>query len=187
MIHKALLSFLFFCLLACQPGSPSDIFSEIDALDTDAKKQAYLKQLFEADQHMRRGMDQEILAKFGKDSEEHRQFLADYRANDELNMRKVAYYLSRHGYPKAALGELAVSAPWAVIHHESSDSSVEVRRKYWPYIDQAHQNGDLDDGAVSFYLNRMYRIQFGESHDMQGSFTIDEERNLLLQKMGMRE
>ena len=190
MMRLSLLIIVLLCLFHCkldQQSSPDPIYASIDALDSNAKKRAWLKALFERDQHMRRGMEGEIISKYGRNSEEVRQFNERFRANDVVNLQQVDYYLQVHGYPsKAKLGELAAAAPWAVIHHEASDSSFEIRRKYLPYIMGAYENGDLDDGAISFYLNRMYTALTGIRHDMGGGYTIEEEINTLLSKMGLR-
>ena len=57
------------------------------------------------------------MLKYGKDSEEHMEYVKAQWRQDEINLIKIEKYLEIHGYPEKELGGQATTAPWMVIHH----------------------------------------------------------------------
>jgi len=124
------------------------------------------------------------LQDFGNDSKEHLAAIEKMMEIDDRNLRKIGEYLTTHGYPnKADHGELACSAPWIVIHH--SKNKFGARRKYFKYLYDAYQSNELDGGAFTFYLNRLYNFEKGERLDIIGAFTEKKEIDTLIQLLDL--
>ncbi len=181
---RYLLPFLGLALLlnmACQDKQKAERLSiqeEIASLKTVKRKKAYLEDLFKEDQKLRQGQSSEIMARYGRNSPEDIKFTLQQIQQDSINLVKVEQYLSKYGYPNIKeVGDLAAQTPWAVIHHSST---YEERERNFEYLYGAYLDGNIDDGAISFYLGRMYEIRHGERLQMKSPFKAVDEINQLV-------
>lgn len=182
--HLLLLFFFAACNGAQSPNNP--YLSEINKLTTDESKKNYLEKIFEDDQNIRQGQVASLKLEYGKDSKEYTEFVQEYRRTDSINLLKVENYLSVHGHPKKSkLGEIAAITPWVVIHHYGFQDAYEVKEKYFSTIYKAYKNGDLSDGEISFYLNRMYSRKYSERLRMESPYTIESELDTLISKLNL--
>lgn len=187
MSYKIWFTLLIFTVcFSCQSDQKSEsagIIEEVKNLNSNEAKQAYLEQVFSDDQAVRNGEGQEILIQFGQDSEEYRNHTQAQWDQDDLNLKKVEAYINIHGHPdRETLGETASITPWAVIHHSRD---YHARDRNFETIYAAFLNDNIDDGALSFYLGRMYRMKFGERLKMESPFTIQDELKTLIEKLDL--
>ncbi len=156
----------------------------MDQLNSIEKKKEFLTNLFNEDQKLRQGQDSKIMIEHGHKSEEFYAFIRKVKAQDSINLIKAESYLSKYGYPKLEeVGEIPTSAIWTVIHHSGNS---EVLFRNFPYIYQAYLDEDLDDGALSFYLNGMYQIEFKERFRKTSTYSIKEEINTLIEVLNLQ-
>lgn len=152
--------------------------SQIGKLNSIEKKKEFLTNLFKEDQKLRQGQDSKIMIEHGYKSKEFYAFIKKVKAQDSINLIKAESYLNQYGYPKLEeVGEIAASSIWTVIHH-SGDSKVLFRN--FPYIHQAYLDKDLDQGALSFYLQGMYEIEYGERFRQTGTYDAQEKIDELI-------
>jgi hypothetical protein len=52
---------------------------------------------------------------------------------------------------------------------------------------EAYLNGDIDDGAISFYLGRMYQKRYGERLKMESPYKAEDEINQLIKYLDLEE
>jgi len=71
------------------------------------------------------------------------------------------------GYPSKEMGQMAVNTPWMVIHKAQG---YEPRKRNFDKVYEAYLKGDINDGAISFYLGRMYQIKKGERFRMESPY-----------------
>lgn len=92
---------------------------------------------------------------------------------------------AKYGYPKTKeVGELAASAPWAVVHHASE---LEDRLRAFPIMKEGYKIGEIDDTAFSMYLNRTYEHQNnGQRLRMQGTFKTKTQIDSLLTLLNLQ-
>ena len=189
MIRYPLLLLLFFvAFISCKESSVEenivdDIRQEVRGLTSDDAKRNYLEKILEDDQRVRGSEGQQLALAYGADSEQHMNWVDTQIAMDDDNLHKIETYFDIHGYPSAALGADASTAPWIVIHHAQD---YEARERNFATVYGAYQNGDIDDGAVSFYLGRMYRMKFGEGHTMENPYMPEDEIDFLIEALELR-
>lgn len=63
--------------------------------------------------------------------------------------------------------------------------STGARRRLFPELYRAYRLGDLDD--ITFFLNRMYDMEFGERIIWEGSYGVEEELDTLLRALKLEE
>ena len=98
---------------------------------------------------------------------------------DKINLDKIELYLKLHGHPTIEdHGEKACGSPWIVIHHSSGET--DSRRRNFKYLYQAWKDNNIDGGQLTFYLNRLYNIEFGQMLDIEGPFTEKFEIDTLI-------
>lgn len=151
-------------------------------LDTEAEKKAFLQQIIDDDQSVRGPKGSEIMLGYGQKSKEYRAWIDQQIAQDEINLAKVEKYLDQYGYPPKEWGSDITTAPWIVIHH---GQSYEARERNFPVIYQAYLDGKIDDGAITFYLGRMYHFKYGERLDMESPYTTASEIDTLLKALSL--
>lgn len=101
-----LLTFLGILIMitACQEGRTVSVtmtdFTQIENLKTDAQRNDYLQELWEEDQGLRKGQDQEILAKYGAGSKEYKTFNKKFYDLDQSVFQRLKKYLEVQGYPE---------------------------------------------------------------------------------------
>ena len=159
---------------------PSDgIDQEVYALKSTEAKRDFLEEVFKEDQKYRQGQSSQILQTYGKLSKQYQSFMIDSDRNDSLNLAKVESYVKIHGYPNLqTLGELAAQTPWAVIHHANN---YEDRLRNFKLLHQAYQDGNIDSGAFSLFLERMYNYKFRQRYVIEGVYDQAEQIEKLIQ------
>jgi len=193
---KILTFFILTTLTACQtPPNPTsvtevsdatkeNIAKEIATLNDDQSQRSFLENISDLDQKVRHDQS-DIENKFGLDSKESNEGRLNLMKTDNENLEKVEQFLTRYGHPTVKRhGEKAANAPWIVVHH--SPKGVEVREKNFKYIYQAYKNGDIDDGALTFYMNRWYDIKFKQRIEWNRPYKIQEEIDTLVQSLDVQ-
>lgn len=185
-----LLPSLIILLLACQPEATtqapkkdtSTYRSAITSLHTVEGQEAFLLDLFRRDQEIRLQMDS-ITQTFGYQSEEWMERQMAMYQQDSINLIKTEIYLETFGYPsREQFSELAVSAPWAVIHHWSN---VDDRIRLYPLMRKAWDQGKIDAGQYSFFLSRTYQAKYGEDFRLVGKFWPEQKIDTLEKLLGL--
>ena len=162
-----------------------EIENEIQQLKTANAKKIYLEKILEDDQAVRDSeKSAELMLKYGKDSEEYMEYVKTQWKQDEINLIKVEKYLEIYGYPGKELGDMATTTPWMVIHHAQG---YETRERNFEKVYGAYLKGDIDDGAISFYLGRMYQMKNGERLRMESPFKAEDEINQLIKELNLEE
>jgi hypothetical protein len=189
-IGKVILAFTIVIIFGCNSQrnqndeKANDIHNEIQQLETINSKKTYLENILEQDQLVRNGeKSSELVLKYGRDSEEYREYVKAQWKRDEINLRKIEAYLKKYGYPKKSeLGKDAAIAPWIVIHH-STDTG--IRNRNFEILYQAYLTGDIDDNAMSMYLGRTYEFSFKERFRMESPYKSEDEINRLIEKLNL--
>ncbi len=140
----------------------------VEGLTTIEKRKAFLQKIWDDDQGVRDGNSSDT----------------DMMNMDVVNVEKVETYLQKYGYPTKDIYEDLALVPWVVIHHASG---YEIRERHIKTIYSAYKNGDIDDGAMSFYLGRMHHIKFGERFRMKSPFMPDDEIDSLISIMDLKK
>ena len=186
IVPFALIALLCACQVETTPKTPTPKTSPyragITSLHTVEDQEAFLLDLFRRDQEIRLQMDS-ITQTFGYQSEEWVERQMAMHTQDSINLIKTEIYLETFGYPaRDQFSELAVSAPWAVIHHWNVP---EDRIRLYPYMRKAWDQGKIDAGQFSFFLSRTYRSQFGEDFKMEGKFWPEQKIDTLEKLLGL--
>jgi coenzyme F420-reducing hydrogenase alpha subunit len=185
-IENLLWIFILFSLVACknvQVEEDSEILTEVRQLQSIEAKKNYLDKIYEDDQSVRGSKGQELMLKFGKDSEEYMDYIKAQWMQDEMNLEKVEAYLKVFGYPKKEeVGENAALAPWLVIHHSTD---LEARNRNFKDLYEAYLTKKIDDNAMSFYLNRTYQFTFKERMKIESPFKSEDEINQLIKALDL--
>jgi hypothetical protein len=174
--------FISLCILlisvSCtETPSQDPVMTEIKALDTNEKIQAYWEQLYELDQKYRKE-ESLIQQQYGYESPEHKEIIATIMRVDQENLEKVRKAIPVLGYPDPAiLGKDASYTPWAVVHHAQG---LGVREEFFPVMYQAWKEQKLDGGAMALYLFRMYQMKSGETFKMEGAFREEDQIDTLI-------
>lgn len=179
--------FTFLLITSCKPEDERQkIVNQVKNLETVEQKQEFLKEIYMSDQRVR-NQQQEATRKFGYKSQQELEALDKMMSTDKLNLMKIEAFLDEHGYPKKEeLGGKAPAAPWLIIHHAASGN--DIRRKYFPMIYEAYERGDVNGGALSLYLYRMYNIQSnGGRVEWDRPFTEEEEIDTMLQLLNLQK
>jgi len=103
---------------------------------------------------------------------------------DQENLIKIESYLKIYGHPTLDKhGKEACGTPWLVVHHAMGGN--EPRRRNFKYLFNAYQKGDIDDVAFTFYLNRMYQIEYDKRIDWNRPFRVEEELDTLYKALNL--
>jgi len=179
------LLFLFLLLSGCTgvPAPSENLREDISALQEPDAQTAFLEAIYDRDQLVRT-QEKEALQQSGYDSAERQQAIETLMQTDQENLAKVEAYLEIHGHPRKDVhSDKAVSTPWLVIHH--APRSTGARRRNFPELYRAYRQGHLDD--ITFFLNRMYDMEFGERIIWEGSYSVEEELDTLLRALKLEE
>lgn len=170
-------AFLLLLTLSCNqqaPGSePLSLDKEIQSLSTVQAKKQWLEQILRDDQRVR-----------GQEALQNPDWIQVQWTQDSLNLVKIEAYLSHYGHPRRAEVGDAADAPWTVIHHAQGYA---VRDRHFEMLYEAYLNGDINYTAISFYLDRMYEIQFGERLPITGKYTPEYKIEQLTEGLGLDE
>ncbi|HEV7347847.1 DUF6624 domain-containing protein [Telluribacter sp.] len=110
-----------------------------------------LKQIREADQKPRLKMDT-VGREYGFDSPEAKPVWEEMKRVDSVNLPKIERILQEHGYPgKTLVGEDQSITAWLVIQH----AALAVQEKYFPLIQEAAQQGELDKSHLALLVDRI--------------------------------
>jgi molybdopterin synthase catalytic subunit len=71
-----------------------------------------------------------------------------------------------------------------VIHHAQD---YETRERNFEKVYEAYLKGDIDDGAISFYLGRMYEMKNGERLRMESPYRAEDEINQLIKELNLEK
>jgi len=173
------LSLLLLTLFSCQPNPTTN---QLQLTNVEAQKQ-FLQTIYILDQQVR---EDETTAnqKYGYDSPEHKAAWEKLRAADIDNLHKVELYLKTYGHPTLKEhGDTAASTPWIVIHHSDG---VLPRERNFKYIYQAWKNKDLDNGQLTFYLNRMHEMKYNKRLRWDRTFNFKEELDSLVMLLNLQ-
>ena len=161
----------------------SSLVHQIESLNTVEKQKQYLIEIYRLDQLVRKNETAQS-GKFGYQSQEHKLAIEEVMTTDELNLNKVELYLEKFGHPNMDQhGKEACNVPWLIIHHAMD--GLAPRRRNFKYIYVAYKNGDINDNAISFYLNRMYDIQYGNRIEWDRPYRIEEELDTLFKALDL--
>ena len=181
MLKKITILLITISSIGCQEKTPQtkNYDQEIAALNTPAKLVDYYTQIYTSDQIVRGDAESKILQEHGRDSKEYRELFELRQKTDKANLARIEKLYAKYGYPKTKeVGELAASAPWAVVHHAGS---LEDRLRAFPIMREGYKIGEIDDSAFSMYLNRTYEHQNnGKRLRMNGTFKTKTQIDSLL-------
>lgn len=181
---------IIFQLLGCKDKEREvmtyEIEDVIEHLTSIEKKRLFLEKVYEDDQNVRSSETlQDIITNHGNNSPEHIAYTKKQNKQDHINLEKIERYLNKFGHPdKASFSENAVLVPWIVIHHSTT---YEVRERNFKYLYKAYKKGDLSVNRLSFFLDRMYRIKFGERLDMGSSYKEVDKITLIINTLNIEE
>ncbi|MGK0363288.1 MAG: hypothetical protein ACI85O_000332 [Saprospiraceae bacterium] len=179
---KQLTLFLIITLtISCQENTINvpNYDNEIETLNTPAKLANYYTQIATSDQIVRGEAITGVLQKNGPKSDEYAELMRLQQETDKSNLARIEKLYVKYGYPKTSeIGELAASAPWAVVQHARD---LQDRLRAFPMMSEGYKNGEIDDTAFSMYLNRTYSMQNnGQRLRMQGTFKTKTQIDSLL-------
>lgn len=185
MKYQLFFVLFFLALFSCktEKAPQNEIQIEVESLTNKRLQRAFLEKIATSDQYVR---EQEtiIQQQHGYDSKAHKQALQMMMKTDENNLKKVAAYLAKYGYPdKLDHGNKAVYGPWMVLHHSPSEAS---RRKNFKYLYQAFLKENLEGDRLAFFLGRMYKREFGERIQWDGPFTVQQELDSMINALDLR-
>lgn len=190
-LGKIILSIILISIFGCKSETKQpvehlkEIENEIRQLVTTNAKKMYLEKILEEDRAVRDGKKSaDLMLKYGKDSDEYMEYVKAQWKQDEINLIKIEKYLEIHGYPEKVMGEMATTSPWMVIHHAQG---YEARERNFEKVYEAYLEGDIDDGAISFYLGRMYQMKKGERLQMESPYKAEDEINQLIKELNLDE
>lgn len=156
---RSLITLLCICLLACAPEKRSL------ELHTIEQQKLFLENMYDRDQEVR-NTDQPP---------------GQMNNVDRENLKQIETYLREYGHPNIKdHGNKASGTPSLIIHHSNVKG---IRKKHFPMIYKAYKEGNINEGALSFYMNRWHRIRYGHMIDWNGPFTIDREIDTLFQRL----
>ncbi|MDH5397064.1 MAG: hypothetical protein OEX02_02895 [Cyclobacteriaceae bacterium] len=162
-----------------------DYIAEVKSLNATESQVEYLMEIGRIDQGIRQ-LEKRILDAFGYDSKEYQEMLETMVQVDNENLAKIEAFLEVYGHPTIEeYGKKAANVPWYVIHHATG--GMEPRIRNFKHIYRAWKKGDIEGGAVSFYLGRMHRIKFDQRFDMPGPFQREAEIDTLIQLLGLEQ
>lgn len=188
MKHKLLLIFCTFCIFACQAPEPTledKITQEVATLTDKYAQRTFLEKIGTSDQAVR---EQETIInqKYGYDSKQHKQAVQARINTDKSNLAKIEAYILKHGYPnKIDHGNKAFYAPWIVMHHAPKESG--TRRRNFKYLYEYYKKDMLEPDRLTFFLARMYDLEFGERIRWNGPFTVQQELDSMINALDLRE
>lgn len=183
---------LLLALWGCSGPSSSEtelsaaIDQEVQALTTVEDHKQYLEQIEADDQGIRQGNRGAMLKlQYGEDSEEYREYVQSFMAQDARNLLKIQAYLDQHGYPQwTEVGYQAASTPWLVVHHSSDPA---LRNSFFELFYRAYRNGNIDDNQFTMYLNRTYALLHGDLLTLESPYTTQEQIDTLVKLLDLSE
>lgn len=180
-ICKPILIFIFLCVFIQCKHLDNDRFeeikSELDKIETEQEIELTLQRIYNDDQKFRKRL-KPIIIEHGVKSEAYKKEWAAIVENDEKNLYKIEYLLTKFGYPKKEIySNTARRTPIMVIHH---CEDYQIREKYFPMIYQAWKGGHVEE-LMELFLIRMAQLKFEDDFKNNLDELIDNE--LLIEKL----
>ena len=167
---KNRLTILFILALSISFGQNEDSLLlklesiDIETFEKNEDKKEYLELVFNLDQAIRESYDK-IHLEFGRESKEFFSIIKKWREVDSILLSSMIKYLETYSYPKKELGELACYTPQLIFHHTSGTvKELELKRRFFPTFYSAYKETAIDEGAMYFYLYRLYGQVFKEEY-----------------------
>ena len=178
-------SFLLFSFSCQTEKAPQNAtLMEVASLTDKKSQRAFLEKIGTSDQAVRE-QETAINQKFGYDSKEHKEAIQTMIDTDKSNLEKIEAYILKHGYPnKIDHGNKAFYAPWIVMHHAPKESG--TRRRNFKYLYDYYKKDQLEPDRLTFFLARMYNLEFGERIRWNGPFTVQQELDSMVNALGLR-
>ena len=186
---KSLNIVLIFCicgLMICSCKNETKQQTQVDfveivkSLNTTQTKLAFLQGVFDTDERLRTELP-EIIQKYGYKSEQHNKAVQELESFTNQSIEKSIAYLKVWGFPdKQVLKSNAAEAPFIMLHNSDD---VQLKREYFPYLWQAFKDRDIPGSAIAKYLNKLYKLETGESMIIQGAFQEKYELDTLLRSL----
>lgn len=146
----------------------------VDVIEVDCdKKQQILSEIYESDQRIRKAND-----------------LIKYAKEDHRNQELVISIIEKCGMPTLKeVSQKQMNAIWLGLQH----SNKKIRKKYFPQIEKAVENGDLSKQQYALMKDRMLmdedkpqiygsQIKNGKLYKLENPETVNERRK----EMGMK-
>lgn len=173
---------MVFLLASCGAPPTKTILpyaEEAKALTTYADKQAWLSEIFIADQYASKN-EKTALEYYGNQSPKYKAALAKASETYYTNSQKAISYLRIHGYPTKDKYDSIASETivYAMYHSEQID----LKKEALPYILEAYNNGDIKEQIFLKYLHSVYKLDHGKSITIASPFTTQDEIAALLKE-----
>jgi len=182
------LSLLSLFLIGCKEEIKIDyatIEKEIEGVKTIDDKRNYLELIFKEDQKVRGSHGSEIMIKHGVNSKKYNEYVKKQIIQDAINLVKVEKYFEKFGHPiSTEVGEIATVTPWTVIHHAQT---YQERERNFEIFYKAYLNGNLDAGAISMFLGRMYEMKNRKRFQMKNPYKPEDKINELIKKLNLEK
>ncbi|WP_300442018.1 hypothetical protein [Christiangramia sp.] len=160
-----------------------NVKQEIAKLKSSSDQEEYLEYIYESDQDIRDGRSSEIVLKYGKNSSQYQNFVYLIDSIDQLNLKRIDLYLSTFGYPsKDSVSNRALTAPWIVVHHSTD---IQERRRFFPLLQNAYENQNINSDQFELYLGRTYQFEFGKYPSTEGAYQITDKINRLIKELNL--
>jgi hypothetical protein len=152
--------------------------------ETEAEKEEFLLKILEDDQTTREASTK-AQQEFGYESAEHLEADRKIWKSDEENLEKVFFYLDTYGFPdRDTFGKDGTAAIWLTLHH-LPPSKNHLRKEYFPHLHKAWKEDDMTDKEMSFFLNRFYNFETGETFHYEGSMKVTVEIDSLIKVLNL--
>lgn len=160
--------------------------NEIKSLISPKLKSYYLDNLWREDQDLRGGQESEITSKYGRYSEEHKQYLKKTKHLDEVVFMKMKNYLEIHGYPQDISlyeGMALSSFPTIIGHNHNYDEQKELIQ----YLYTGYQKGHCSLKDLIWVMGEIHESSHsGERYKMKSNiFNEDQEFKELNEVLGL--
>lgn len=157
-----------------------DFVEIVKSLNTTQTKLAFLQGMFDTDERLRNELP-EIIQKYGYKSDEHNKAALELENFTNQSIEKSIAYLQVWGFPdKQVFKSNAAEAPFIMLHNSDN---IEIKRTYFPYLWQAFKDRDIPGSAIAKYLNKLYKLETGESMVIKGAFKEKFELDTLLRSL----
>lgn len=179
-----LILFVLSIFIGCSNNEiKQSISKEIKALNNFDKQSAYLENIYQLDQGVRRKLN-EVEKAYSFDSPQVKEVYEEMRQIDELNLLKIEKYLEVKGHPaKEIHSEEALNTPFIVYHHNMDE---DVRLRGFKHLYEAYLKGNIDEDTLAFYLNRSYYDKSkGQRITWNRPYRVEEELDTLYQVLDL--
>lgn len=181
-MNKGIILIFGFCVMfACKSDtSPKNSMARLDTVE---KQTAFLMDIFNKDQQVRK--DEKIaIQNFGMNSPQHEAAINALMTTDEINLQAIESYLKTHPHPiREQHGREATDTPWLVVHHAVGGKG--LRKKHFPTFYKAYKDGEIYGNALTMYLNRLYNLEFNARIEWDRPYNEGEELDTLIKSLGL--